>query len=322
MEVQEILRELEFNKGHFPRAAIEAAIAQREAAVPHLIRFIEHAYENAAHLDDNAEETGDFMGHLYAMYLLAQFRERAAYPPIVKFFTLPGELSLDLTGDVVTEDLPNILASVCCGDMSLIKGMVENPELNEWVRGAAVRSFLSLVAAGEASREEAAAYYAELFQGKLERRFSEAWNSLVSCTGDLGAGELREEIHRAFDEGLAETFFSTPEEVEQDLARDKEQVLEHLQRSHYGLMGNALKEMEWWACFDEERASAGKAEAPAPPTPPLEAEDAGDESISPWEGKPVSPVRVERRPGRNDPCPCGSGKKYKHCCGRKPKEGT
>ena len=23
-----------------------------------------------------------------------------------------------------------------------------------------------------------------------------------------------------------------------------------------------------------------------------------------------------RKIGRNDPCPCGSGKKYKHCCGR------
>jgi hypothetical protein len=23
-----------------------------------------------------------------------------------------------------------------------------------------------------------------------------------------------------------------------------------------------------------------------------------------------------RKPGRNDPCPCGSGKKYKHCCGK------
>ncbi|TXT20523.1 MAG: hypothetical protein FD134_2892, partial [Gallionellaceae bacterium] len=22
------------------------------------------------------------------------------------------------------------------------------------------------------------------------------------------------------------------------------------------------------------------------------------------------------KPGRNDPCPCGSGKKYKHCCER------
>lgn len=28
------------------------------------------------------------------------------------------------------------------------------------------------------------------------------------------------------------------------------------------------------------------------------------------------PVRVEQRVGRNDPCPCGSGKKYKKCCGR------
>lgn len=26
-------------------------------------------------------------------------------------------------------------------------------------------------------------------------------------------------------------------------------------------------------------------------------------------------VSVEKTPGRNDPCPCGSGKKYKKCCG-------
>jgi uncharacterized protein YecA (UPF0149 family) len=26
------------------------------------------------------------------------------------------------------------------------------------------------------------------------------------------------------------------------------------------------------------------------------------------------PIRVEKGPGRNDPCPCGSGKKYKKCC--------
>ena len=28
------------------------------------------------------------------------------------------------------------------------------------------------------------------------------------------------------------------------------------------------------------------------------------------------PVRKAAKVGRNDPCPCGSGKKYKHCCGR------
>ena len=27
-------------------------------------------------------------------------------------------------------------------------------------------------------------------------------------------------------------------------------------------------------------------------------------------------VVKEKKIGRNEPCPCGSGKKYKHCCGK------
>jgi SEC-C motif-containing protein len=30
---------------------------------------------------------------------------------------------------------------------------------------------------------------------------------------------------------------------------------------------------------------------------------------------PATVVRTEPKVGRNDPCPCGSGKKYKKCCG-------
>jgi len=29
---------------------------------------------------------------------------------------------------------------------------------------------------------------------------------------------------------------------------------------------------------------------------------------------PSSPIRIETKVNRNDPCPCGSGKKYKKCC--------
>jgi preprotein translocase subunit SecA len=33
---------------------------------------------------------------------------------------------------------------------------------------------------------------------------------------------------------------------------------------------------------------------------------------------PVKPIHSDaEKVGRNDPCPCGSGKKYKKCCGRK-----
>jgi preprotein translocase subunit SecA len=34
------------------------------------------------------------------------------------------------------------------------------------------------------------------------------------------------------------------------------------------------------------------------------------------EKQKVQPIRVEKKVGRNDPCPCGSGKKYKHCHGK------
>ena len=32
--------------------------------------------------------------------------------------------------------------------------------------------------------------------------------------------------------------------------------------------------------------------------------------------QPVQPMRVEKLPGRNDPCPCGSGLKFKNCHGK------
>ncbi|MBO4370036.1 MAG: SEC-C domain-containing protein [Paludibacteraceae bacterium] len=34
------------------------------------------------------------------------------------------------------------------------------------------------------------------------------------------------------------------------------------------------------------------------------------------ERQKTQPIRAEKTVGRNDPCPCGSGKKYKNCCGK------
>ena len=36
----------------------------------------------------------------------------------------------------------------------------------------------------------------------------------------------------------------------------------------------------------------------------------------------LKPIEGTKKPKRNDPCPCGSGKKYKNCCGQSgPKKG-
>lgn len=37
---------------------------------------------------------------------------------------------------------------------------------------------------------------------------------------------------------------------------------------------------------------------------------------NPTNTQKTQPVKVDKKPGRNDLCPCGSGKKYKNCCGR------
>ncbi len=44
-----------------------------------------------------------------------------------------------------------------------------------------------------------------------------------------------------------------------------------------------------------------------------------EEDLSDLERKLMPPVRhVEAKVGRNQPCPCGSGKKYKKCCALNP----
>ena len=68
-----------------------------------------------------------------------------------------------------------------------------------------------------------------------------------------------------------------------------------------------------------------QAEVPQPPRPQQRLQEShGDidegmrqaASHDTREQQPVQPVRRENLPGRNEPCPCGSGKKFKHCHGR------
>ncbi|MBD3368498.1 MAG: preprotein translocase subunit SecA [Candidatus Eisenbacteria bacterium] len=72
--------------------------------------------------------------------------------------------------------------------------------------------------------------------------------------------------------------------------------------------------------------TAHRPDLPAPQAPPET--DASPTSMTPTPGfsgpgpgaggaaPPPRTVRKKQKVGRNDPCPCGSGKKYKKCCGR------
>src|ERR1035441_8396771 len=112
MRIPEILKELEPYTGRFPMDTMRVAIEQREVITPELLRVLESVAEDPV----KQVERKDYMLHDFALYLLAQFREKRAYAPIVKMFSAPGETPFDLFGNTVTEGLSQILASVYDGN--------------------------------------------------------------------------------------------------------------------------------------------------------------------------------------------------------------
>jgi len=301
METAEILHQFERATGKFAQAAVEAAVARREEVTPHLLRILEETVDRAAQLD--AE--GDHMAHLYAMFLLAQFRETRAYPLVVRFASLPGDLLDSLCGDFLTEDLGQVLASVCGGDIEGIQSVIENEEADEWARGAALSSLVTLVAVGQKSRDEIVSYFARLFRGKLARKCSHLWDSLVSDSSDLYPAELLDDIKRAYEKGLVDPEFIRFDSVKRDLALGKDRVLARLAHDpHRRLVEDTVKEMGWWACFQDDTPSGAKSSTEA----------STNASLKPV-AAPAQIQSIKTKTGRNEPCPCGSGKKYKKCCG-------
>ncbi|NCA72054.1 MAG: DUF1186 domain-containing protein, partial [Sphingobacteriia bacterium] len=197
-----------------------------------------------------------------------------------------------VAGDLVTEDLDRILAAVCGEDVDPIKGMIENRAVNEYVRSACLRVLVRLVARRELERESVVAYFRSLFNGTLEREADVLWTSLVVVCCNLYPEELLPDIERAFDAGLVDTSFVGRDDVARVMSEGKEQALRVADRK--GPIEDTVSEMSWWACFrEDDRKAAHQAPTIA-------------------QGARGKAVKV----GRNEPCPCGSGKKFKKCCGR------
>ena len=311
MDVDEILAELRVYGKQVPRAALAAAAAQREAITPYLVRAVEHAVEHPQ--DELANEDDATLS--YALYLLAEFRETRAYPLYIRLGRLPGELPLDLTGDILTEDFARMLAAVWGGDLGPIKGLAEDASVNEYVRSKAVGTLAVLVACGELPRADAIAYYRELFEGGLEREPAFVWGSLVCACLDLHAEELLDHIRQAYEDRLVDPFHVGEDDVDQELARGRTPALERLRQRRFRLIEDAADAVRWWNCF--QRPPRRRPARPTrPPKQRKRAEPPRPAFPRGWDEKGEAPAAAAPPPGRNDPCPCGSGRKYKKCCGR------
>src|SRR6267142_2510195 len=305
MTIDEILSALQRYDGHFANEAVLAAVAHRDEIIPHLLGVLSDVAENPEPYADP-----DRMILIYSMYLLGQFREARAYPLLVRIFSLPGEMPFELVGDVVHEGLGRILACVSEGEIGAMTSMIENEQVNPYVREAAMEGLLTLVACGLRTREEIVTYFHDLFR-KMEREYSETWDSLACVCCDLWPGEFMDELRTAMDDGLIYPGTIGWKDIESDHARGLETCLRYM-RDKYKPITDIAREISGWWCFQKDR-----------PPRPSGVSPALSERLSSalldmkhlTDPMPLIVHRTEPTVGRNGPCPCGSGRKFKKCCG-------
>lgn len=189
MNIDEIISAIEYNHGKFPRHALERAMEEKELITPRLLQVIRNTTDDIQTVDDDSA----YILHIYALYLLAQFRETDAYLPIIEFFSTSDVIAQHITGDVVTESLGSILASTFNGDVSPLEKLIENKDINEYTRSAALQALCILWSCEKISRQQIIEYYRYLFSEVLVGEISYVWTALVANSLKLSPDELKEE---------------------------------------------------------------------------------------------------------------------------------
>lgn len=277
----------------FPDAAIAFANEHRAEVAPFLIDAIARMADDPALADDP-----EYVLHLYAMHLLAAWRETAAYLPMVRLGHHSEEQMEVMLGDTVTESYARCLASVCDGDLAPLRALAEDRAAGHWSRNAALDAWKVRVLEGDADRNELVDYLIQLGDAEAARlrhpdtepEIFELLDSIASVASDIGAVELLERIRSWYADQLLDPSIADLPWFEHHLPRSLDECRNEMRRYRNGYIESAKKEISWWAGFSE----------------PVE---------KPRAAPAILPVRTSPKIGRNEPCPCGSGKKYKKCCG-------
>lgn len=122
------------------REALAAADGFRGELVPDFLRELDGWVA-----DPRAALEVDGSLGTHAMFLLAKWREEAAWPVFRRLFSLPGDIAYDLLGDLITDDGSILLAMVGGGRREELRAMVEDETLDEFCRNACLDALTCLV---------------------------------------------------------------------------------------------------------------------------------------------------------------------------------
>ncbi|MCL2815254.1 MAG: DUF1186 domain-containing protein [Oscillospiraceae bacterium] len=324
MTKQEVLDSLKKFSKQLPEEAFKEIQANKDEFIPELLASLEYVYQNAEKL---YVEKDDYFLHTYAMYLLAEFREQRAFPHLAAWLSMPEKHVDFVIGESLTEDFDRILLSTFSAKhLQTLYDVIENQDLFKWARNAALSAYTLFHVRGFVSREEFISYMRSLIYDKLASEQSDIVNTeLIGSIMDARVFEMipdalfvyenrdvDEMLHGGYDDFI-DWIFSDKYKKDKDCIDD------------------ALAEIKAWGCFEnidddvdkglEDKDSEKDEKKDVDIVGALEGlfgdgikKDREIEADFARKQAAAQNASMSKKVGRNEPCPCGSGKKYKKCC--------
>ena len=263
-----------------PREALAEAARLQESITPVLTGAIHRTYEKIVSSDDTVTDDPEYELSFYAFFLLAQFREQSVFPQLLQILKLDEDGLETMLGDLVSTIGP-VLYSTYNGDLEAVYALIADDSLTPSARGAGLQLLDGLLQDGRLSRDECIRFLRERLEALGDSEDEAVFGSYVASTiTDNDLYELVEDVREAYR--LEKIDFMAMGGFSQffDFLYNEDEYPEHTE-----MIEDAARALEGWACFKSEEPDRSKVE-----------------DILNWKA------------GRNDPCPCGSGKKFKKCC--------
>lgn len=276
-------------------AASRAALGLRQQHLPDLLRMVRDRSLHTA-----LGNTDEVWAPIHALAVLAELDLATAVPELLPLF--------DVEDDWLFERLPKLLGHVGAAALEPLRAYLADRTRWGYGHEHAISALEQIVQRHPALRPQAVAAAADVLRD-AEHYHEVAVTAAMDLLVDLGAVETLPLLRRAFELGkIDEMLRGGWGNVLQDLGvtPDPHDPLIAESERHFEARRQALyplKELENL----HDLLNAAKQLAP----PARKAAQTQAAATS----QPRSQAAT-RKVGRNEPCPCGSGRKYKHCCGK------
>jgi uncharacterized protein len=276
-----------------PDFAVGMCTLRIEEAAPTLRGVLLRAAEGEELSDD--ESLLLFRG----LHILGGARDREACQPLLRLLRRPFDEVNALLGDIVIESMANIVTGVFDDDSDALFALITDRSIDGLIREELFGAATFLAWEGRIQRDRYRGLLVRFHDERPADDGDQAWAGWLQAIALLGLRDLVPLVDNAFREERIPEGWSDRPQFDDDIAVAEYAPgdIDRFTQYSLGYIEDVLVSLDWTRgtedVFDED----------------------GEEA--PWTdfAYPSEPVRNPwRHVGRNDPCPCGSGKKFKKCC--------